>query len=186
MNYKLKKWDHFDTSYMNSFNTEVAIYTPSIFREFRGEIFTTYHSELHPAASKLPASLNFHSRFSVSRKDVLRGMHYDHDTWKLVQATIGDIYLVVLDVRNESPTYGKWENYILSSATRDQVLIPPGFANGHFALTDCIFHYYLFYSGAYNDESSQGTIAYNDPRFDVTWPNESPILQERDKVTREL
>lgn len=186
MNYKLNDWSHFDISYLKNFGEEVAIYTPSIFREFRGEIYTTYHSELHPAATKLPPNSNFHSRFSVSRKDVLRGMHYDFDTWKLVQATVGDIYLVVLDMRVESPTYGEWENYILSAATRDQIMIPPGFANGHFALTDCVFHYYLFYSGSYNDETSQGTIAFNDPRFEVIWPNPSPILQERDKISKEI
>ena len=186
MNYKLNNWDHFETSYLQTFGEEVAIYTPSIYREFRGEIFTTYHSELHPAASRVPTNLNYHSRFSVSRKDVLRGMHYDFDTWKLVQSTVGEIYLVVLDMRLGSSTYGKWENYILSASTRDQVMIPPGFANGHFALTDCIFHYYLFYSGSYNDEMSQGTVAYNDPRFKTAWPIAHPVLQERDMQTNEI
>ena len=186
MNYKSNDWDHFDVSHLETFSNDVEIYTPSIFREFRGEIFTTYHSELPPANKKLDGDYNYHSRFSVSRKNVLRGMHYDYDTWKLVQATIGDIYLVVLDVREGSATYGKWENYILSSSTRDQVLIPPGFANGHYALTECIFHYYLFYHGNYNDETAQGTVAFNDKRFNVEWPSHNPILQNRDKVTKEI
>lgn len=184
MNYKNNTWSHFETSYLNTFGSEVAVFTPSVFREFRGEIYTTFHSELHPAVSIIPPNTHFHSRFSVSRKDVLRGMHYDHQTWKLVQATVGDIYLVVLDVRPNSKNYGLWENYMLSAATHDQILIPPGFANGHYAMTDCIFHYYLFYEGDYNDETAQGTIAFDDPKFNVSWPNMSPLLQERDMVTK--
>ena len=98
-----------------------------------------------------------------------------------MQALVGDIYLVVLDVREGSSTYGKWESYIISEKTRDQVLVPPGFANGHFALTDCIFHYNLFYKGDYVDEGRQGVIRWNDARFNIEWPTNTPILQQRDR-----
>ena len=152
-----------------------------MYREYRGEIFTTYHSSTHPVNQLLPDDVTVHTRFSKSYKNVLRGLHYDNKTWKLVQALVGDIYLVVLDAREGSATFGKWESYIISENTRDQVLIPPGFANGHYALTDCIFHYSLFYQGEYVNENQQGVIKWDDSNFKIVWPTDSPILQGRDK-----
>lgn len=181
MNYKLSSWDSFKTSYLKTFRNEVPVYSPSVYREYRGEIFTTFHSTTHPVMELLPKDVNIHGRFSKSYQGVLRGLHYDNKTWKLVQAVVGDIYLVVLDVRENSPTFGRWENYIISERTRDQVLVPPGFANGHFALTDCMFHYNLFYEGDYVDEKAQGVIRWNDTRFNIEWPTDRPILQARDR-----
>lgn len=181
MNYKNCNWNHFDIDYLKSFQDQVPIYTPAVYREYRGEIFTTYHSDDHPVNHVLPTDITVHSRFSKSYKGVLRGLHYDDKTYKLVQALVGDIYLVVLDVRENSPTYGKWESYIISENTRQQVLVPPGFANGHYALTDCIFHYSLFYSGSYVDENKQGVVKWNDERFNIEWPTNTPILQKRDR-----
>jgi len=181
MNYKNNSWNYFEKSYLKTFNEEVPIYTPSVYREYRGEIFTTFHDQYHPVMKLFSGDISIHSRFSKSYKNVLRGLHYDTKTFKLVQALVGDIYLVVLDVRPDSKTYGKWESYVITDKTRDQVLIPPGFANGHFALTDCIFHYNLFYQGEYVDENKQGVIKYNDPKFNIEWPSDTPILQRRDK-----
>jgi dTDP-4-dehydrorhamnose 3,5-epimerase len=180
MNYKDNGWQEVDISYLKTFSQDVPIYSPSVYREYRGEIFTTYHSKTHPVNKLLPETVHTHSRFSKSYKGVLRGLHYDRKTWKLVQALVGDIYLVVLDIRADSFTFGKWESYIISEKTRDQVLIPPGFANGHYALTDCIFHYNLFYEGEYVDENNQGVIKWNDSSFKIEWPTIYPILQRRD------
>jgi dTDP-4-dehydrorhamnose 3,5-epimerase len=179
--YKNKAWNQFDIEHLKTFGTQVPVYSPSVYREYRGEIFTTYHSTDHPVTKLMPEDVNVHGRFSKSYKGVLRGLHYDNKTWKLVQALVGDIYLVVLDVREDSATYGKWESYIISEKTRDQVLVPPGFANGHFALTDCVFHYNLFYQGDYVDENKQGVIRWNDSRFNIEWPSNAPILQARDR-----
>lgn len=181
MNYKDNAWDDVKTSYLNTFERTVPIFSPSVYREYRGEIFTTYHSESHPVKKYLADDCVTHNRFSKSYAGVLRGLHYDDKTFKLVQALVGDIYLVVLDVRDNSPTYGKWESYIISEKTRDQVLIPPGFANGHYALTDCVFHYTMFYSGDYVDENKQGVIKWNDTQYNIEWPTTTPILQRRDR-----
>jgi dTDP-4-dehydrorhamnose 3,5-epimerase len=181
MNYKNNNWNNFEVSYLKIFGTEVPVYSPSVYREYRGEIFTTYHNKEHPVNGILPADVSIHGRFSKSYQGVLRGLHYDNKTWKLVQALVGDIYLVVLDTRTYSETYGKWESYIISERTRDQVLVPPGFANGHFALTDCIFHYNLFYEGNYVDENAQGVVKWNDDRYKIEWPTDTPILQKRDR-----
>ena len=109
-------------------------------------------------------------------------MHYDDKTWKLVSCIHGKIYLVVLDVRQYSTTYGKWESFILSPETNTQVLIPPNFANGHFVMEDdSIFYYKMAYQGEYNDENKQKTIVFNNPKFNIDWPVQSPILSKRDR-----
>lgn len=181
MSYKNKSWNEFNTSYLKTFDKQVPIYTPSVYHEYRGEIFTTFHSTEHPVIEHMPKNVAIHNRFSKSYKNVLRGLHYDDSTWKLVQALVGDIYLVVLDTRTHSSTYGKWESYVISEKTREQVLVPPGFANGHYALTDCIFHYTLFYQGSYVDENKQGVIKWNTDIFNIEWPTSEPILQKRDR-----
>ncbi len=178
------KWNNFQESPSKKFGHEVPIYTPSVFREFRGEIFTTYHSEEHPVMNQIhydKEDLSIHGRFSRSYKGVLRGLHYDNKTWKLVQSIVGDIYLVVLDMRPESTTYGEWESFLISERNRIQVLIPPGFANGHYALTDCVFHYNLFYKGEFYDVDKQQVVKWNDSKFNIDWPTNNPILQNRDK-----
>lgn len=184
MSYKEKKWDEWEVSYLKTFGSDVPIFTPSVYREYRGEIFTTFHSEKHPVLKSVRYDLNdinFHGKFSKSHKGVLRGLHYDNKSWKLIQAIVGEIYLVVLDVRESSPTNGKWESYLLSDKTRDQVLVPPGFANGHYAVTDSMFYYNYFYQGEYVDEHKQGVIKWNDSKFNIEWPTDKPILQKRDR-----
>jgi dTDP-4-dehydrorhamnose 3,5-epimerase len=178
------KWNQFKVTESKKFGYQVPIYTPSIFREFRGEIFTTYHSEEHPVMNQIhynKEELSIHGRFSRSYKGVLRGLHYDNKTWKLVQALVGEIYLVVLDARPNSDTYGDWESYLITERTREQVLVPPGFANGHYALTDCVFHYNMFYKDGYVDSADHGVIKWNDPEFQIEWPTNNPILQSKDK-----
>lgn len=181
MSYKDQKWNEVVVSYLKPFGTDVPIYSPSIYREYRGEIFTTLQTEFHPVMDLLPPFITVHNRFSKSYKGVLRGLHYDDKTWKLVQALVGDIFLVVLDMRENSPTYGEWNSYLLTEKTRDQVLVPPGFANGHFALTDCVFHYNLFYNGDFVEENKQGVVKWNDPEFEIEWPTDHPTLQKRDR-----
>ena len=177
-------WKEFEVTPSKTFGNEVEIYTPSIYREYRGEIFTTYHSEDHPVMEQIhydKEELSIHGRFSRSYKSVLRGLHWDTKTWKLVQAAVGDIYLVVLDMRPTSDTFGEWESYIISERLRNQVLVPPGFANGHYALTDCMFHYNLFYKDGYVDADEQGVVKWNDPEYQMEWPTDKPILQKRDR-----
>jgi dTDP-4-dehydrorhamnose 3,5-epimerase len=175
------KWDEFQITPSKKFGLEVPVIQPSIFREFRGEIWTTFHSEKHPVMNYVSEGCETHGRFSRSYKGVLRGLHYDYKTWKLVQAVMGEMYLVVLDMRKDSPTYGDWESFIITERLRNQVLVPPGFANGYYSLTDCMFHYNLFYKDEYVDTDKQGVVKWNDPEFQIEWPTDNPILQKRDK-----
>ena len=183
--YKERPWNDFHY-YNGSVLHEVKVVQPSVYHEYRGSISTTYHSDYYDRL--LPANerndgLEFkHDRYSKSKLGVLRGLHYDEKTWKLVSCLHGKIYLVVLDVREHSTTYGKWESFIISPETQTQVLIPPMFANGHFVMEDdSIFHYKMAYKGEYNDETKQKTIVFNDKRFGIEWPVQSPILSNRDR-----
>lgn len=116
---------------------------------------------------------------STSRKNVLRGMHGDSKTWKLICCTSGELYLAVLNYDPDSTYFGKWEGWILTPENRLQILIPPMHANGHLILSDkATFHYNQ--SEYYTDGKNQFTVNWNDPRFNVDWPTTNPILSKRD------
>ena len=182
--YKQRDWDDFHF-YHGSILNEVKVVQPSVYHEQRGSISTTYHSDYYDRI--LPANdrnngLKFkHDRFSKSKKNVLRGLHYDDKTWKLVSCLHGKIYLVVLDLRPKQDNYGKWESFILSPETATQVLIPPMFANGHYVFEDdSIFSYKMAYQGEFNDVDKQKTIKWNSTKFNIDWPCTTPIISKRD------
>jgi len=182
--YKQRDWDDFHFYHGSTLN-EVKVVQPSVYHEQRGSISTTYHSDYYDRI--LPANdrnngLKFkHDRFSKSKRNVLRGLHYDDKTWKLVSCLHGKIYLVVVDLREKQPNYGKWESFILSPETATQVLIPPMFANGHYVFEDdSIFSYKMAYQGEFNDVDKQKTIKWNSTKFNIDWPCTTPIISKRD------
>jgi len=182
--YKNKKWNDFEY-YTSNVLREVKIIQPSTYYEYRGSISTLYHSDYYdkliPSAERANGTAFKHDRFSKSNKNVLRGLHSDDKTWKLVSCIHGKIYLVVVDVRKHSTTFGKWESFMLSPETQTQILIPPGFANGHYILEDdSIFYYKLAYSGEFNDVENQQTYKWNNRKFNIDWPTDNPIISKRD------
>ena len=186
--YKERSWDDFHF-YNGSILPQVKIVQPSIYHEYRGMITTTYHSDYYDRllpAGERNGGLKFnHDRYSKSKQNVLRGLHYDDKTWKLISCPHGKLYLVVLDLREKQPNYGKWESFIIGPETGTQVLIPPMFANGHYVMEDnSIFQYKLAYPGEYYDDDKQGTVFWNDKRFNIDWPTDNPILSKRDKPTK--
>lgn len=160
---------------------EVLIFEPSVFWDLRGNIYTSFNIENYQA--HLPKELTFvHDKFAQSKNNVLRGLHGDYKTWKLVSCVWGEIYEVVVDMRPNSPTFKKWDAFELSSDNYRQVLIPPGFVNGYYVKTEnAVFHYKLAYDGEYIDADEQITYLWNDPELAIKWPCSNPILQDRDK-----
>lgn len=146
------------------------------FEDFRGSYVEIYNRELF---RNVGIELDFiQDDISVSSKGVLRGIHGDDKTWKLISCLSGRFYLVVVDARPESPQYGKWVSFTLSEGNRTQLLVPPGFGNGHLVLSEqAIFHYK---QTTEYDRAGQFTILWNDPQFDIWWPTSSPILSMRD------
>jgi dTDP-4-dehydrorhamnose 3,5-epimerase len=155
----------------------LLIKPPTIFEDFRGSYVETYNEKLYAEAG---ITVKFvQDDISVSRRNVLRGIHGDSQTWKLVSCLFGQFFLAVVNWDEASPQYRRWESFTLSETNRLQVLIPPKFGNGHLVQSElAIFHYK---QSTYYDRPGQFTITWNDPRLNIPWPAENPILSERDK-----
>jgi dTDP-4-dehydrorhamnose 3,5-epimerase len=155
---------------------EVKIFQPDSFEDYRGELYTLYKQE--------DFDLFFnHDKVSISRKHTLRGLHGDAKSWKLVTCLAGEIYLVVVDNRPQSPNYLKWDSIMLTSKNRKSVLIPPMFANGHLILSnEATFFYKWSYTGKYPDVKDQFTLSWDNPEIGIDWPILSPIMSKRDKL----
>ena len=121
--------------------------------------------------------------YSVSKKKVLRGLHYDNKTWKLVSCAFGKVYFVIVNCDKKSKDYLKSFEIILDHKKNTQILVPPKFANGHLCMSEyCVFHYKLSYRGKYSDVKSQKVLKWNDNRINIRWPiKKNLILSERDK-----
>lgn len=146
------------------------------FEDFRGEYVETYNEQVYKEAGITQHFIQ--DDISVSRRNVLRGLHGDDLTWKLVSCLHGAFYLVIVDWRPGSATKGQWIAMTLSEVNRRQVLIPPYFGNGHLVLTEtAIFHYKQ--TTTY-DRSRQFTLLWDDPELNIHWPVTSPILSQRD------
>lgn len=151
----------------------------------KGTIFTDKRGKLWTSWKKNRKNFkNFcHDKFSISKKNVLRGLHYDKKTWKLISCVHGKLFLVVVNCKESSKDYLKVFTKILSEKKNVQILVPPGYANGHLCLTDnCVFHYKLSYKGKYSDVNEQKVIKWNDPRLKIKWPlKKNLIMSLRDK-----
>ena len=159
------------------FSEEVKVFTPDSFVDYRGEYWTTWKK------NEFPSKIEFHhDKVSTSRKNVLRGIHSDTKSWKLVTCLYGELYFVVVDNREDSVTYLEWDWAILSQSNRKMVLIPPNFGNGFCVLSDdSVFMYKWSYKGKYPDVEDQFSLKWDDPKIGIDWPINNPILSERDK-----
>ena len=161
--------------------SDVKIINPDVFNDHRGFLFTDY---LHSFFTKdFTPSLNFvHSTNAFNIKKVLRGIHGDFESYKLVQCLYGKIFQVVVDCREDSPTFLKHDSFVLNYLKPQLILIPPGFGNAFLVLSDCaVYNYKLAYSGTYNDYDKQFTYKWSDKRLNINWPINDPILSNRDK-----
>lgn len=152
-----------------------VIITPEVFYDGRGEYVETYSKRIYDECFGVEF---VEDDISTSRHNVLRGLHGDDKTWKLVQCLHGDIVLAVVDYRGE--TY-KHELFYLNEKNRTQILIPPCCANGHYVLSkDAIFSYKQ--SEYYSGDATQITLRYDDPKIGINWGigNFNPIISERD------
>lgn len=150
---------------------------PTVFEDNRGTYIETYNKEQYEYAG---IGVDFiQDDVSISRYNVLRGIHGDGETWKLISCLYGEFYLVVVNWDKNSIQFGKWEAFTLNDTNRKQVLVPPNYGNGHLVRSRrAIFHYKQ--TTNYN-RAGQFTIKWNDPNLKIVWPIKKPILSERDK-----
>ncbi len=155
---------------------DVLLIKPEIFTDHRGQYVELYNEDDHNHFAGAPRFVQ--DDVSVSHRDVLRGIHGDSETWKLISCLHGRIYLVVVCCDKESPQWGQWQDFTLSGVNRHQVLVPPKFGVGHLVLSKkAIFHYK---QNRYYRPEEQFTYRYDDPLFNIWWPCANPILSQRD------
>ena len=158
----------------------VYILTPSISEDARGNIWTSFLK--NEVEALLPDGLHFkHDKFSTSRSNVLRGIHGDTKSWKLVTCVFGEIQQVVVDMRQDSPTYKHWQSFTINTNNQQLILIPPNMGNAYYVnSSEAVYHYKLAYEGDYIDADAQFSVSWNDVSIGIKWRSNNPVLSDRD------
>ncbi len=161
---------------MNVVPTEIAdvlILEPKVFADDRGFFFESFNQRVFEAAVGGPLAFvqDNHSR---SRKNVLRGLHYqvEQPQGKLVRAVSGAIYDVAVDIRKTSPTFGRWVGVELSADNKRQLWVPAGLAHGFLVLTETAE--VLYKTTDYYAPAHERTIRWDDPTLGIAWPLAAP------------
>lgn len=163
---------------INKTDFGVFIIEPYVFEDHRGEYIEIYNEDSYHYVNGIDVHF-VQDDISISRKNVLRGIHGDTQTWKLISCLHGKLYVVVVNCDEESMGFGEWKSFIISDRSYRQILIPPKYGNSFLVLSDkAIFHYK---QSSYYCREKQFTYKWNDPRFNIYWPINNPILSERDK-----
>lgn len=155
----------------------VYLIKPDVHEDLRGCFYETYNEKEYNDIG-LKATF-IQDDISVSSRGVLKGMHGDEGTTKLVQCAYGSVYAVVVNCREDSPDFGMWQAFILSDANRHQLYIPPMYGNGYYVLSEKAV--YTYKQSTYYGEYKQFTYKWNDTRFNIQWPEGVFITSQRDE-----
>ncbi len=158
----------------------VLIIEPQVFGDGRGFFLETYHQHRY---QEFGINADFvQDNLSFSKRRTLRGLHFQHPNAqaKLVQVPLGEVFDVVVDIRPQSPSFGRWIGEYLSDKNKKQLFIPDGFAHGFCVVSDtALFHYKC--SDFYASEC-EGGINWNDPGLAIDWPVDDPVVSEKDRA----
>ncbi|ABD70394.1 dTDP-4-dehydrorhamnose 3,5-epimerase [Rhodoferax ferrireducens T118] len=165
---------------------EVLILEPRVFGDARGFFFESFNQRDFAQATGLDVEFvqDNHSR---SVKGVLRGLHYQiqHPQGKLVRVTQGEVFDVVVDLRRDSPNFGKWDGVLLSADNKRQLWVPPGFAHGFVVTSDTAE--FLYKTTDYWYPEHERSLLWNDPTVGVRWPlTGEPQLAAKDSAAKTL
>ena len=157
----------------------LLIIEPEIYGDGRGYFFETYSKAKY---EEIGINLDFvQDNLSKSRKGTIRGLHYqvsDKTQGKLCQVLKGLVLEVAVDIRFNSPTFGKHFAIELSGEDKKQLWIPPGFAHGFSVLSDEVL--FLYKCTNYYSKKDERAIIYNDPDLKINWKVENPIVSGKD------
>ncbi|MDA8364445.1 MAG: dTDP-4-dehydrorhamnose 3,5-epimerase [Gammaproteobacteria bacterium] len=151
---------------------------PQVFEDARGYFLETYH--LQKFGAEVVRDAFVQDNLSNSKRGVLRGLHYQnpHPQGKLVAVIEGEIFDAVVDIRRDSPTFGKWFGVTLSESNHLQIYVPPGFAHGFCVTSE---HARVLYKCTdFYSPGSEHTIIWNDPEIGIAWPVHQPVLSDKD------
>lgn len=159
----------------------VLVLEPKVFGDSRGFFLESFNHESFRQATGL--DVNFvQDNHSRSRKGVLRGLHYQlppHAQGKLVRVVSGSVFDVAVDIRRDSPTYGRWVGVSLTAENHRQMWIPPGLAHGFLVTSGSADLFYK--TTSYYSPSHEKCLAWDDPSLAISWPHTgTPILSEKD------
>lgn len=158
---------------------EVMVIEPDVFGDNRGFFMEMYHRKKF---EKQGINADFvQDNRSLSKKGSLRGLHYQlgRPQGKLVWALKGEVFDVAVDIRKNSPTFGRWTGTILTGENNTSLYIPPGYAHGFCVLSEEAEFFYKctdFYSPEH-----ERCIRWNDPDLAIGWPLKQPVLSEKDR-----
>jgi dTDP-4-dehydrorhamnose 3,5-epimerase len=155
----------------------VLVIEPRVFGEARGWFTETWNNARY--ASHGVSSTFVQDNVSYSVPGVLRGLHYQvpNGQGKLVSVLEGEVYDVALDIRLDSPTFGKWVGVTLSSENHRQIWVPEGFAHGFFVRKPSIVTYKV--DAPYDPRSERGVL-WSDEDLAIEWPGREPLLSDKD------
>jgi len=160
---------------------DVLVIEPTIFRDHRGFFFESFNAQKFQAATGLDVAF-VQDNHSYSQHNILRGLHYqvEHVQGKLVRAIAGSIFDVAVDLRQQSPTFGRWVAETLTADNQRQLWIPPGFAHGFLVLSDGAE--VLYKTTDYYAPQGERTIIWNDADLAIDWPHQPapPVLSDKD------
>lgn len=160
----------------------LLILEPRVFGDDRGFFFESFNRDTFRNATGIDAEFvqDNHSR---SEKNVLRGLHYQvppRAQGKLVRVVHGAVFDVAVDIRKDSPTFGRWVGETLSAENKKQLWVPRGFAHGFLTLTDSAE--FLYKTTDYYAPEHERCIAWNDPKIGIKWPlTAEPVLSTKDQ-----
>lgn len=157
----------------------VLLVKPKVWGDERGYFLETWQRSRY---KDIGIDFDFvQDNHSYSRRDILRGLHFqrNHPQGKLVYVTLGSVFDVAVDIRPDSPTFGKWYGAVLSAENHHQLWVPPGLAHGFVVLSDEAYFNYKCTDYYYPDDES--SIRWNDPDINIKWPVVDPVLSDKDK-----
>ena len=162
----------------------VCVLEPKVFGDERGWFTESFNAK--DFAKAIEHDYEFvQDNHSFSRQWTLRGLHYQFENTqgKLVRVVSGSIFDVVVDMRKDSPSFGRWEGRELSGTKYQQIWIPPGLAHGFLVLTPTAE--FLYKTTDYYDPTSEVCLAWNDPTIAIQWPlpaGISPNMNAKDQA----
>ncbi len=161
---------------------EVLILEPQVFGDARGFFFESFNQRRWEDETGLHTTF-VQENHSRSSRGVLRGLHYQirQAQGKLVRVILGEVFDVAIDLRQSSPTFGKWTGIQLSAESKKQFWIPPGFGHGFVVLSEVAEFLYL--TTDYYAPEHERSIIWNDPDLAIAWPFAGePLLSDKDRV----